>query len=145
MEGCKLTEKMLDFRGNRESGFEEGGKRGGFDYFPPLGWKGFGLKVLDEYDNRNNDWLACNGNKKEWAVAYHGIGTKLGFKVEDAARLIYVGEKFKVGKGQQYKFDKNINKRYKFVPGEDEINHKDLVGIGVYCSPNPKVMEEYAR
>ena len=145
MEGCKLTEKMLDSRGNRESGFEEGGKRGGFDYIPPLGWKGFGLKVLDEYDNRNNDWLACNGNKNEWAVAYKGIGTKLGFKVEDAARLIYVGEKFKVGKGQQYKFDKNINKRYKFVPGEDEINHKDLVGIGVYCSPNPKVMEEYAR
>ena len=29
MDGCKLTRKMLDSRGNRESGFEIGGKRDG--------------------------------------------------------------------------------------------------------------------
>ena len=28
MEGCKLSLDMLDSRGNRESGFEVGGKRG---------------------------------------------------------------------------------------------------------------------
>ena len=27
---------------------------------------------MDEYDNGNNDWIAMNGNPKEWAVAYHG-------------------------------------------------------------------------
>ena len=33
-----------------------------------------GLKVMDVYDNGNNDWLAMNNNSNEWAVAYHGIG-----------------------------------------------------------------------
>jgi hypothetical protein len=32
---------MLDSRGNRESGWSEGKKRGGFDYFPLIGWRGF--------------------------------------------------------------------------------------------------------
>ena len=98
MDGCKLTPSMLDSRGNRESGWEEGGKRGGFDYIPPKGWKGFGLKVLDNYDNGNNDWLGCDGNQNEWAVAYHGIGTKAGYKVEDATHNIFVGG-FKAGGG----------------------------------------------
>ena len=145
MEGCKLSKKMLDSNGNRESGWEEGGKRGGFDYIPPKGWKGFGLKVSDEYDNGNNDWLGCNGNPNEWAVAYHGIGTKLGYKVEDAARLIYTGKKFKVGSGQACEYHKNTNKKYKFNPKEDKEDHTKTLGIGVYCSPNPDVMEEYAN
>ena len=55
MEGCKLSPNMLDSRGNREIGWGEGEKRGGFDYYPPKGWKGFGLKVWDRYDNGNND------------------------------------------------------------------------------------------
>ena len=144
MEGCKLSKKMLDSNGNRESGWEEGGKRGGFDYIPPKGWKGFGLKVFDEYDNGNNDWLGCNGNPNEWAVAYHGIGTKLGYKVEDAARLIYTGKEFKSGSGQACKDHKNTNKKYKFNPKEDKEDHTKAVGKGVYCTPNPDVMERYA-
>ena len=43
MKGCKLNKNMLDPRGNKEDGWSEGKKRGGFDYFPPLGWRGFGL------------------------------------------------------------------------------------------------------
>jgi hypothetical protein len=46
MEGCKLAPNMLDSRGNIESGWWENEKRGGFDYYPPKGWKGFGLKVV---------------------------------------------------------------------------------------------------
>ena len=142
MEGCKLYKNMLDSRGNRESGFEVGGKRGGFEYFPPLnGWKGFGLKVMDNYDNGNNDWLACNGNKNEWAVAYHGIGSNGGSKVEDAARKIFKGQKFKYDKsgkfGQACKDHDNINKINK--------GYIKKVGIGAYCSPDPNVMESYAE
>ena len=143
MDGCKLTSSMLDSRGNRESGWEEGGKRGGFDYIPPKGWKGFGLKVWDKYDNGNNDWIGCDGNDNEWAVAYHGIGTKAGYKVEDAAHNIFVGG-FKVGGGQACAYTKNINDRYKYNPNEDVEDHTDEVGIGVYCSPNPNVMGSYA-
>ena len=146
MDGCKLNSKMLDSRGNRVIGWEEGGTRGGFKYFPPEGWKGFGLKVWDEYDNGNNDWLGMDGNPNEWAVAYHGIGSKLGFSVEKAANLIFTGRQFKVGGGQACQGDKNINDRFKFDPNKDtEDQRKEgKVGIGVYCSPNPKVMGDYA-
>ena len=146
MDGCKLNEKMLDSRGNRESGWEEGGKRGDFDYFPPKGWKGFGLKVLDEYDNGNNDWICMDGNPNEWAVAYHGIGSKLGFSVEKAANLIFTGKQFKIGGGQACQDHKNINFRFKFNPSKDNEDQRKegKVGIGVYCSPNPDVMGSYA-
>ena len=136
MEGCKLTPEMLDSRGNRESGWGENEKRGGFDYFPPKGWKGYGLKVLGKYDNGNDDWLAYNGNENEWAIAYHGIGTKLGssFTVEKATNCILQGG-FRAGKGQVYAEHNNDNK---LCPDQK-------VGIGVYCSPSPDVMDGYAR
>ena len=132
MDGCRLTKNMLDARGNRESGWGVGEKRGGLDYFPPpAGWKGYGLNVWSKYDNGNNDWLAMNGNKNEWAVAYHGIGTKLGFTLEKATANIIAGG-FKVGGGQGY-------------ANYDDDNHPgQKIGNGVYCSPDPKVMESYA-
>ena len=144
MEGCKLSSGMLDSRGNRESGWGENEKRGGFDYFPPKGWKGFGLKVWDKYDNGNNDWLAYNGNSNEWAVAYHGLAARGNCKVEDAVNNIY-NTKFMIGKAQACKDHKNINTRYKFNPNEDTEDHTNKVGVGVYCSPNPEVMETYAN
>ena len=134
MEGCKLSINMLDSRGNKKRGWSTGQKRGGFDYYPPLkGWKGFGLKVLDKYDNGNNDWIANNGNKNEWAVAYHGTGVKMGssFTLEKATNSILAGG-FKAGWGQAY------------AEYEDARHPGQKVGIGVYCSPNPQVMESYA-
>ena len=132
MEGYKLNINMLDSEGNRESGWGVGEKRGGLDYFPPLnGWKGYGLKVLDQYDDGNNDWIQMNGNKNEWAVAYHGIGAKNGFTLENATNAIIKGG-FKAGDGQAYK-------EY------DDVNHPgNKIGVGVYCSPKPEVMEQYA-
>ena len=56
---------------NRKN-WDNHGKRGGFDYYPPYGWIGIGLNVKGKYDNGNNDWIS-NGNKNEWAIAYHGI------------------------------------------------------------------------
>ena len=133
MEGCKLSCNMLAPEGNRESGWGEGEKRGGLDYFPPLnGWIGFGLKVRDKYDNGNNDWLECNSNDNEWAVAYHGIGCKISPSLEKASNLIIKGG-FKAGSGQSYADDEDANH-----PGQK-------VGIGVYCSPDPNVMESYAK
>ena len=135
MSACKLTGGMLDSRGNRESGWGVGEKRGGFDYIPPEGWKGYGLKVLGKYDGGSDDWLAYNGNSNEWAVAYHGIGTKLGsnFTVEKATESILAGG-FKAGGGQAYANYKNDNSRCS----------DQMVGVGVYCSPDPKVMDGYA-
>ena len=49
-----------------------GENRGGRPYNPPDGWIGFGLNVINKYDNGNNDWLACDGRPGEWCVAFHG-------------------------------------------------------------------------
>ena len=146
MEGCKLSQGMLDPKGNRESGWGENEKRGGFDYFPPKGWKGYGLKVKGCYDHGNDDWLAYDGNENEWAVAYHGIGTRGGLSVENATNNIFKGGfKYKSsaeGGGQAYSNYKNDNPRYRC--DNKEKDYSNLIGDGVYCSPDPQVMEEYA-
>ena len=141
IEGIKLSEDMLDSRGNRESGWGVNEKRGGDPYNPPKGWKGYGLKVKDVYDNGNNDWLAYNGNPNEWAVAYHGIGSKFS-SVEEATKNIFTGG-FRAGGGQAYKTYKTDHPNYK--PDDIKNDHTKTIGIGVYCSPDPKVMEEYAN
>ena len=132
MEGCKLNRNMLDSKGNRISGWAIGEKRGGKDYIPPEGWMGFGLKVVGKYDNGNDDWLACNGNNNEWAVAYHGVRTIITPKLEDAVKNISING-FQTGKNHKYKNSVNSND-----PG-------NKIGIGIYCSPNPKVLEFYAN
>ena len=133
MSACKLSSGMLDSRGNRESGWGEGEKRGGFDYIPPKGWKGYGLKVLGKYDNGSDDWLAYNGNDNEWTVAYHGIRTNIVSTVEKAAESILSGG-FKAGKNQGYASYQNDNPKCS----------DKMVGVGVYCSPDPSVMDGYA-
>ena len=75
---CKLNKDMLDERGNRnpKDWPEPPQIRGGMPYYPPThNWIGYGLKVLGQYDNGNNDWIAMDGNKNEWAVAFHGTST----------------------------------------------------------------------
>ena len=76
---CKLTKDMLDEKGNRnpKDWPEPPQTRGDMPYHPPThNWVGYGLKVLGQYDNGNNDWIAMDGNPNEWAVAYHGTTTK---------------------------------------------------------------------
>ena len=77
MEGCKFNSSHLDDKGDKIGLWSSGEKRGGMDYFPPQGWIAYGINVTNKYDNGNNDWIGNDGNKNEWAVAYHGIGTKI--------------------------------------------------------------------
>ena len=131
MEGCKLNKNMLDPKRDNKTHWTIGEKRGGLPYDPPLGWTGFGLKVTGKYDGGNDDWLDYKGNENEWAVAYHGVRTKMIPKLEDAVGAIAKGG-FKVGKKQAYKKYENVND-----PGS-------TIGVGIYCTPNPKVLEQYA-
>ena len=70
---CKLDQDLFYSKANKIN-WGNGGKRGGFEYNPPHGWIGIGLKVLGKYDGGNDDWLGNDGNKNEWAVAYYPIG-----------------------------------------------------------------------
>ena len=58
LSGCKLNPFMLDSRGNnKDGGWGINEKRGGKPYYPPLGWIGYGLNVLDRFDYGDNTWL----------------------------------------------------------------------------------------
>ena len=133
MGACKLSKNQLDSNGNRIDGWGINEKRGNIDYHPPLGWIGIGLKVLDKYDNGNNDWIGMKNLKGEWSIAYHGVGRSIknSDKLKKIIALIYKTQ-FKPGENQNHKNDKDINHKGK------------IVGNGVYCTPLIEIAESYA-
>ena len=128
-----LNPDLLSGLGNNLLGeWAQGENRGGRPYQPPNGWIGYGLNVLSKYDNGNNDWLACNGRAGEWCIAYHGAchgqssdNVKKGIKAILETNL-------KPGGGQACRDHSDLNH-----PGQK-------VGVGVYCSPDPSVIDGYA-
>ena len=135
IEACRLSLDLLDPKGNRKSGWGINEKRGGLPYYPPQGWIGFGIKVLDKYDNGNNDWLAYNGNKNEWAVAYHGVGQKCNEEEVGKFVGLIARDTLKPGDRQAHHKCDNINRK---------ISGNKKVGNGAYCTPNPNTMDKYA-
>jgi len=137
ISACKITQNMFDYRGNNtDGGWGYNEKRGGEPYTPPEGWIGYGLKVWDKYDldkgAKCNDWLSYDNREGEWCVAYHGAGHEK--ESSDVANIIknVAKSNLKIGTENDYADD-------------DDIKHPGKkVGNGVYCSPNPKVMEGYA-
>ena len=130
---CKLKKSQLDSRGNRVDGWGVNEKRGNVDYKPPVNWIGIGLKVLDKYDNGNNDWIGMSNKKGEWCVAYHGVGRNIhnSDKIKKVTSLIYKTE-FKPGDWQIHE-------------DHDDIYHPgNRVGRGVYCSPDIDVAESFS-
>lgn len=112
LDGILLNPELLDHRGdNKNQGWGYNETRGGRPYIPPKGWIGYGLKVWGKYDKGDNNWIAHNGVQGEWCVAYHGASQKL-------------------------------NQNYKQMRDVDDANHPgQKVGEGVYCSPNPNVLD----
>ena len=113
LDGILLNPELLDKKGdNLNQGWGYNEKRGGRPYYPPKGWLGYGLKVWGKYDKGNNEWISYNGGPGEWCVAYHGASQKL-------------------------------NQNYKAMRDVEDCNHPgQKVGEGVYCSPNPSVLDQ---
>ena len=132
LSGCILNVYMLDSRGNNKDGgwgFNE--TRGGYPYYPPEGWTGYGLRVVDRFDKGNNVWLDYHNKKGEWAVAYHGIGyglrgSQLFMKIKDIGF-----ENIKTGVMQE------------FQDSDDKFHKGEKVGEGIYVTPKPEVSDEY--
>ena len=122
--GIKLSPAMFDKRGNRESGWGVGEKRGGKEYLPPTkGYIGHGLNVWNKYDGGNNDWLAYDNNPNEWCVAYHATNLQYAQSIMET--------RLKAGDAQAY-------------AGAEDLNHPGkTVGVGVYCSPDINETEGY--
>ena len=115
-ENFKIPKKMLDSKGNKINGWSIGEKRGGFNYEPPLGYIGFGLNVNDKYDD-NNEWLGCDGNTNEWAVAYYPITNPEIIKIIISGGFI-------------------VSSKTQYLKDDEDINHPGkIVGSGIYCSP----------
>jgi hypothetical protein len=111
-ESIRLNKLMLDKKGNNKDnnywGYYE--TRGGEDYNPPVGWWRYGLKVINEYDDGNNDWLSYDNRPGEWCISYSGLS-----------------------------INKNgVEKQYQ---NEKDTKHNGNVGIGVFTSPKPEIME----
>ena len=134
---CKINEGLFDPRGNNtDGGWGYNEKRGGEPYTPPEGWYGYGLKVWDKYDldkeGKKNDWLSYDNREGEWCIAYHGAGHEKESK--EVANIIGKVSKSNLKQGEENDY-----------ANDDDIKHPgQKVGNGVYCSPNPKVMEGYA-
>ena len=132
MSGCKLNKNQLDSQGNNEDGgwAPEGEMRGNKPYYPPKGWIGIGLKVMDKYED--NIWIGMENIEGEWCVAYHGVGRyEKSEEVKKITGSIYKS-RFKPGSGQDHQNEDDI-----FHPGKK-------VGKGVYCSPKIETAEEYS-
>jgi hypothetical protein len=132
LSGCKLNPFMLDERGNnRDGGWGFNETRGNHPYFPPEGWVGYGLRVINRFDKGNNDWIDYRNNKGEWSVAYHGVGSLLGnSEVLNMINFLNM-ENMQTGIRQNFK-DSN------------DFYHKgEKVGEGVYVTPNPKILDKY--
>ena len=111
---------MLDYRGNnRDGGWDiQGTKRGDEEYFPPYGWNGFGLNVLDKY--KDNKWLGCINSEGEWSIAYHGVGRGQALNEVKKSTGNIIKSGFKKSKYNAREFDKDLRH-----PG-------NKCGIGVY-------------
>ena len=130
-----LTRDILDYRGNNyEGGWSIGEKRGGEKYNPPIGWIGYGLKVLDKYDNNinnNNAWIGNDNSEGEWCVAYHGIYDYYGMNKQIIRFIIYSG--FRMGMHQVSEHEKDLR------------HLGNECGKGIYCTSDPEFAENYAN
>ena len=100
-----------------------------YRYYPPYEWKGYGLKVLGEYENDN--WLTYLNTPGEWWIAYHGL------KNPKVSKNIII-EGFKTG--PRHEFDKKKG----FI--ENDLNHPgQSTRPGAYFTPIIEYAEYFAE
>ena len=134
LESLQISKDVLDAQGDRKDGWGIDEMRGGEKYIPPIkGWYGIGLKVLNQYDNGNNDWLDYNNNEDEFSIAYLGINNFLNNKEKIVEDL--------------NKFSKDINKMVveKLYQNENDLRKNgNKCGDGICLFQNPDYAENSA-
>ena len=133
IDKCKLSKKFLDREGNRSDDWGIDEERGNKKYYPPIDWIGICIKVVDKYDEGNNEWLGMNNSEGEWCVAYHELC--YGLSSDEVKRItenIVKGEKLRPGGGHAHEECEDLNH-----PGHQ-------VGKGVYVTPKIESPEDYA-
>ena len=137
IEGCKLTNKIFDQKGNnKDPGWGIGEKRGGFDYIPPIGWIGYGLSVKNKYDGGNNDWLSYNHPKNEYAIAYFPIKSYH----EDYSEM----KKFIGSIANNNVINDNFQSFYDIFADEIDLRSQEKCESGIYVYQDIEVAEHQA-
>lgn len=135
IESCQLNNDIFDPKYNNQDGFwgfYE--KRGGEDYLPPVGWKGYALNVKGKYDYGDNTWLDYKDKEGVFAVAYLGLSNILDNteKYKKYLGEINLPEILKMNYQQTYKNDYDLR------------HPRKKCGCGVYLFQNPKIAENSA-
>ena len=125
-----LNSDILDprFDRNKQWGINE--RRGGENYLPPLKkWNGYGLNVINKYDNGNNIWLDYHNLEGEYSIGYLGI-SNLKDEIEN---IVYLEE-------DSQNIINSINE-----PEPDENNIKNFKkGNRVCVFQDPEIAEKNA-
>ena len=135
IESCQLNNNIFDRKFNNQDGFWGYNEtRGGEDYLPPEGWKGYGLNVSGKYDRGDNTWLDYIDRKGVFAVAYLGLSNILESteKYKQYLSEVNLPEILKMNYQQTYKDDNDLRN-----PGKK-------CGCGIYLFQNPKIAENSA-
>ena len=123
IEAMKLNIDLFDFNWNKSSNWSQDETRGGLPYDPPIGWSGYGLKVLNKYED--NDWLGNTGEDGEWCVAYYNTDI--------------------INFSQSLLKSKNLPSKIEAHQGCNNKNKKcsiEKVGLGIYVTPKIQLAEE---
>ena len=117
-----IDKKYLDYRGNTICPNSSHNLfRGTEKYYPPYGWIGIGLKVLDIY--KDNSWLEDKTKSSKWAITY------IASPLEQIKELL---KKFIA----RFEIKENKYKKHYSLNNEDE----DIVLL-----PNINIAEESAK
>ena len=129
---CKIPKNYFDSKGNcLNPNLSCNLIRGTEIYDPPYGWIGIGLNVEGKYDNGNDDWLNNNTNLSEWAIAYHGISSKISSdSIKKLLKYIITKNGIKIAIS-------------KMKSNSNDERHWGKVGEGIYLSPKIKTAEHY--
>ena len=123
--GGLINKEYLDCRGNTISPNSSNNLfRGIKEYYPPYGWIGIGLKVLNIYGEKN--WLEDTSKWSKWAIAYQSLSSN---KIKEVLKNIVT----KKGLIEVNNKKKNKNKR----------NYDKLIGEDIYLTPYIDIAEGY--
>ena len=118
-----INKEYLDCRGNTISPNSSNNLfRGTKEYYPPYGWIGIGLKVLDIYGEKN--WLEDTSKWSKWAIAYQSLSSN---KIKEVLKNIVTKKGLIEGN------NKKKNKR----------NYDKLIGEDIYLTPYIDIAEGY--
>lgn len=138
LEALSFSPKLLSPLGDRFSGWEQNGKRGGEEYIPPIkDWLGFGLNVLGKYDNGDNTWLDYRNLKGEFAIGYIGLDN-FNKESNDFSNVL-TKKIIKFKKEKLYREKKNIR-----ASGLFSFFIKKKCGDGICVFQNPDDAENFA-